>query len=71
MAKSTHPNAEAFPPGVGGPALRALHSAGIRSLADIERRSEKELATLHGFGPKALGILKAALKAQGRSLRAR
>lgn len=69
MTESTHPNAAAFPSGVGGPALRALHTAGILSLSDVARRSEKELSALHGVGPKALRILKSALKAQGRSLR--
>jgi predicted flap endonuclease-1-like 5' DNA nuclease len=69
MAQPTHPNAAAFPRGVSGPALRALHAAGIRSLADLARWSEAELADLHGMGPKALGALKAELEAQGRSLR--
>jgi len=68
MAKkpaATHPNADAFPPGIGGPALRALANAGIRSMSDLARRSEPELAALHGMGPKALGILKSALAASG------
>jgi hypothetical protein len=70
MTKSTHPNADAFPPGVSGPALRGLKAAGIRSLADLATWSEPQLAALHGMGPKVLGILKAALHAQGRRLRA-
>jgi len=70
MTKPTHPNAAAFPPGVAGPALRALNGAGIRSLAELAQWSEQELAELHGMGPKALGVLKAALQARGRSLRA-
>ena len=70
MTKSTHPNAAAFPRGVAGPALRVLHGAGIRSLADLATWSEQELVELHGLGPKALGVLKAALQAQGRSFRA-
>ena len=71
MTQDTHPNADAFPPGVGGPALRALKAAGIRSLSDLAKWSEEELEALHGLGPKALGALKAALKAQGQGLRAR
>ncbi len=71
MTKSTHPNADSFPPGVSGPALRALKTAGIRSLADLAQWSEPELAALHGMGPKALGVLTAALHAQGRRLRAK
>ena len=68
-ARSTHPNAAAFPPGISGPALRALNGAGVRSLADLARWTEADLAALHGMGPKALGILKVALKAEGRRLR--
>jgi len=69
MTKSKHPNAATFPQGVSGPALRALDGAGIRSLADLSAWSEQELADLHGIGPKALGVLKAALQAEGRNLR--
>jgi hypothetical protein len=49
--------------------LRALASAGVRSLADLTRWTEAELATLHGMGPKALGALRAALEASGRTFR--
>ena len=66
---STHPNKAAFPPGVGGPALRALSSAGIRSVADLVRWTETDLARLHGMGPKALETLRGALEASGSSLR--
>jgi predicted flap endonuclease-1-like 5' DNA nuclease len=66
---STHPNRAAFPPGVSGPALRALAGAGVRSVADLTRWSEAELAQLHGMGPKALTVLREALTAAGRSFR--
>jgi len=66
---ATHPNQAAFPPGVGGPALRALSSAGVRSMADLARWTEGDLARLHGMGPKALGVLRDALEASGRSFR--
>jgi predicted flap endonuclease-1-like 5' DNA nuclease len=59
--ESTHPNRAAFPRGVSGPALRALDRAGIRSVADLARWSEAELAALHGMGPKALAVLRDAL----------
>ena len=65
----THPNKAAFPAGVGGPALRALRSAGIKSMADLARWSEADLAKLHGMGPKALGVLRAGLEASARSFR--
>ena len=60
-----------LPSGIGKPALRALHDAGICTLDDVAKWQESELAALHGVGPKALGILKGALEAQGLSFRAR
>ena len=63
---ATHPNADAFPPGIGGPALRALANAGIRSMSDLKGRTDAELAALHGMGPKALAILKSAQTPGGR-----
>jgi predicted Fe-Mo cluster-binding NifX family protein len=54
-----------FPKGVSAPALRALHGAGYTKLKDLARAKEADLALLHGMGPKALGILKAALKDAG------
>jgi predicted flap endonuclease-1-like 5' DNA nuclease len=59
-----------LPAGIGKPALRALKGAGIRTLTQVARRSEAELASLHGVGPKALGILKRSLAQQGASFRA-
>ena len=61
----THPNAGAFPPGVGGPVLRALANAKIRSLRDLVRWRESDLAALHGVGPKGIRILKDALRELG------
>lgn len=66
--EATHPNAAAFPP-VGGPALRALANAGIRSLGQLARWSERDLLELHGMGPKGVRILEEALAAEGRKLR--
>ena len=60
-----------LPPGIGKPALHALDDVGICTLDDAAKWQESELAALHGVGPKALGILKAALEAQGLSFRAR
>lgn len=67
--EATHPNRAAFPAGVGGPALRALQVAGVRSMADLESRAETEILALHGMGPKAVGILRDALAASGRRFR--
>lgn len=68
-AESTHPNAAAFPP-IGGPALRALATAGVRSLSVLAHWRERELLALHGMGPKAVRILTAALAERGQHLRA-
>jgi hypothetical protein len=67
---TTHPNRAAFPPGLSGPALRALANAGIRSVADLPAWSEAHLAALHGMGPKALTALREALAARGEAFRA-
>ena len=48
-------------PAIGAPAFRALDSAGITHLSDLTKYTEKQMLELHGFGPKALGILKARL----------
>jgi hypothetical protein len=69
MRATTHPNEDAFPPGVGGPVLRALAHAGIRSMAELARWSEEEIAALHGIGPKGVRILKAGLASERRHFR--
>lgn len=48
-------------PNIGAPAFRAIDNAGIKTLRDITNYSEKELLSLHGFGPRALTMLKDAL----------
>ncbi len=58
-----------FPSGMARPALRALLSAGITHLDQVPQYTEDELAALHGMGPKALAILRAALKAKGKDFR--
>lgn len=72
MAKkpdATHPNASAFPAGLSGPALRALAHAGIRSMTQLATHTEREIASLHGMGPKGIRVLKQALATQGRHFR--
>lgn len=65
----THPNRGAFPPGMSGPSLRALDHAGIRSMEELTRRTEKELAAMHGMGPKGIRMLREGLEATGLSFR--
>ncbi|MCJ0905806.1 helix-hairpin-helix domain-containing protein [Rhodococcus sp. ARC_M6] len=52
-------------PKVGAPALRALLGAGYTELPQLASVPEKELAKLHGMGPKALRILGEALAERG------
>ncbi|MER5893477.1 DNA-binding protein [Streptomyces sp. NPDC001876] len=56
-----------FPHGVGNPARNALHAAGYTALDQLPAISEAELLRLHGVGPKAVGVLRAALEAKGLS----
>jgi hypothetical protein len=56
-------------PAVGGPATRALVSAGLTDVDTVARHSQAELLALHGVGPKAVRMLTDALAASGRSLR--
>lgn len=62
---ATHPNRDAFPPGLSGPALRALAAAGVRSMAELTRWREADVAQLHGMGQEALSLLRDALAATG------
>lgn len=52
--------ADEFPP-IGAPAFRALDHAGITKLNDLTNYTEKDLLALHGFGPKALKLLRESL----------
>jgi len=48
-------------PRISAPAARALAGVGITSLRQLDGYSRKELAALHGMGPKALRVLEDAL----------
>ena len=56
-------------PKIGSPATRALEAAGYTHLKQLTKVTEAELAQLHGMGPKALGILRETLAAQGLSFK--
>ncbi len=58
---------EGFPPGIAQPALRALAGAGYTSLEQLSKVKEDDISKLHGMGPKAIGIIRAALKARGQA----
>jgi DNA-directed RNA polymerase alpha subunit len=46
---------------IGQPAHRALQGSGIVKLEQLTQYNEEELLALHGFGPKALEILRNTL----------
>lgn len=54
-----------LPPAIGQPARRAFNGAGIENLRDFAGFTEKELLALHGVGPRALRIIRAALDEHG------
>jgi hypothetical protein len=62
------PRPDAWPKGVGAPAVRALTAAGYTDLRQLAGVPAAELAQFHGMGPKALSRLREALEAQGLSL---
>lgn len=56
-------------PRLAAPAQRALAGAKIANLSQLARKTEAEIAGLHGMGPNALGKLKDALKAKRLSFK--
>ena len=52
-------------PPTSNPAAQAFELAGIRTLADLTRWTERDLLQLHGVGPKAIRILREALAERG------
>lgn len=58
-----------FSRGIGKPAQRALLAAGYQRLQDLTSATEQDLLKLHGFGPKALRILRETLAAQGKNFK--
>lgn len=52
---------------LSAPARRALEGAGLTTLKKVSKRSEAEIAKLHGMGPKGVSILKKSLQAAGLS----
>ncbi len=50
---------------LGAPAQRALAGASISTLKQLTKKSEAEVAALHGIGPNALGKLRAVMLEAG------
>jgi len=58
---------ESLPARLAQPALRALAAAGYSSLDQLAKIREQDLAKLHGIGPNAITIIRAALQTRGKS----
>jgi hypothetical protein len=56
---------ESLPAGLSQPALRALARAGYTSLRQLAKVDDAELLKLHGFGPKGIKTIRAALGRKG------
>ena len=69
MTRTMTPND--LPDKMSSPAKRALASAGIDSLSMLSRFSEREILKLHGMGPASMPVLRAALKAKGKTFKTR
>ncbi len=61
--------AAAFMEGLSAPARRALERAGLTTLANLAKTTEREILELHGMGPASMPMLRAALKKDGRKFR--
>ncbi len=58
-----------LPKSIGRPATQALAFAGITTLAQVAELTEAELRAMHGVGPRAVRILREALRANGQSFK--
>ncbi|MGE0886581.1 MAG: DNA-binding protein [Blastocatellales bacterium] len=67
FAAQTANDSDDLPAKLARPAQRALARAGISRHGQLTETTEAELAELHGMGPKALGQLRDALTAIGKS----
>jgi hypothetical protein len=56
-------------PKISVPALRALDSIGVTRLDQLASYTPQQLLELHGFGPKSITILSAALHEIGLTFR--
>lgn len=53
---------------VSRPAQSALEAAGYTRLEDLTHVTEKDLLTLHGFGPKGIRLLNAELARRNQAI---
>lgn len=57
-------------PAIGAPATRAFGTAGISTLDEVTKWTEQDLLALHGVGPRAIRILRAAMEPLGLDFKA-
>ncbi|MGY1803692.1 DNA-binding protein [Blastococcus sp. SYSU D00922] len=57
-----------LPREIGRPATAALTEAGYTRLNQLDGVPSRDLLALHGVGPKAVAVLRAALAERGLSL---
>ena len=70
MASDSQPDsATTLPKGIGKPATRALAAVGVTRLDQITHFTESQLLAMHGVGPKAVGVIQAALASQGQAFK--
>lgn len=50
---------------LSAPARRALETAGITTLSELAKHTEKEILKLHGMGPASMPVLRKALEERG------
>lgn len=68
MTPKSPASPDAWPRGVGAPAVRALAAAGYTELRQLDGVPASTLMRLHGMGPRALSRLREALQARGMRL---
>ncbi|HEY9049350.1 MAG TPA: RNA polymerase alpha subunit C-terminal domain-containing protein [Ohtaekwangia sp.] len=54
---------------IAAPARRSLERIEVKSLQELSRCTEAEIAALHGMGPNALAKLRAAMAEEGLSFK--
>lgn len=67
--ESARKPASGFLSELAAPARRALERAGLTSVPDLSKRSEREILELHGIGPSTIPTLKRVLTEAGLSFR--
>lgn len=60
-----------FPPHLPSTAAMTLKNAGYFTLDQLTKVTEEELLELHGFGPRAMSILKEFMKEKGLTLKSK